>query len=98
MSFRKAYQKTSAIINLAEKKKKNLSQLSLKELQIIEPKLTNEVFTVFDLKNSVKSKKSYGGTSFENIKRMIMKYDLQKSMGHQKGVRFYLALQYYLQF
>ena len=74
MSFRKAYEKTSVIVNLAEKKNKNLSQLSLEELKIIEPKLTNEVLTVFDLKNSVKSKKSYGGTSFENIKRMIMKY------------------------
>ena len=77
ISFRKAYEKTSAIVNLAEKKNKNLSQLSLEELKIIEPKLTNEVLTVFDLKNSVKSKKSYGGTSFENIKRMIMKYKKQ---------------------
>ena len=58
----------------AEKKKKSLSQLSLDELKTVEPKLTNEVFKVFDLKNSVKSKKSYGGTSFENIKKMIMKY------------------------
>tara|TARA_B100001057_G_scaffold187694_1_gene188474 strand:- start:736 stop:2121 length:1386 start_codon:yes stop_codon:yes gene_type:complete len=74
MSFRKAYEKTSKIVNLAEKKKKNLSQLSLEELKSIEPKLTNDVLMVFDLKNSVKSKKSYGGTSFENIKRMILKY------------------------
>jgi len=29
---------------------------------------------VFDLKNSVNSKKSYGGTSFDNIKKMIVKY------------------------
>jgi len=29
---------------------------------------------VFDLNNSVSSKKSYGGTSFDNIKKMIMKY------------------------
>ena len=77
MSFRKAYQKTSTIVNLAEKKKKNLSQLSLEDLKIIEPKLTNDVLKVFDLKNSVKSKKSYGGTSFENIKRMIIKYKKQ---------------------
>ena len=57
MSFRKAYEKTSAIVNLAEKKSKNLSQLSLEELKIIEPKLTNQVLKLFDLKNSVKSKK-----------------------------------------
>ena len=74
ISFRKAYQKTAAVVNLAEKKKKNLDELTLVELQNIEPKLTNEVLKVFNLKNSVNSKKSYGGTSFDNIKKMIMKY------------------------
>ena len=74
MSFRKAYNKTAAIINLADKKKKNLNQLTLDELRKIEPKLKDEVLKVFDLKNSVNSKKSYGGTSFDNIKKMIMKY------------------------
>ena len=43
----------------------------------IESKLTNDVLKVFDLKNSVNSKKSYGGTSFDNIKKMIMKYKKQ---------------------
>ena len=55
MSFRKAYQKTSAIVNLAEKKK-------------------NNVLKIFNLKYSVNSKKSFGGTSFDNIKKMIVKY------------------------
>tara|TARA_B100001175_G_C19154960_1_gene470045 strand:+ start:35 stop:226 length:192 start_codon:yes stop_codon:yes gene_type:complete len=63
---------------MQKKKNKSLDQLTLKELQIIEPKLKNDVLKVFDLKNSVNSKKSYGGTSFENIKKMIMKYRKQK--------------------
>jgi len=74
MSFRKAYQKTSAIVNLAEKTKKNLNELSLYQLKKIEPKLTGDVLKVFDLSNSVNSKKSFGGTSFDNIKKMIVKY------------------------
>ena len=78
MSFRKAYEKTAAVVNLAEKKKKNLNNLSIEELKKIEPKLTNDVLKVFDLKNSVNSKRSYGGTSFDNIKKMIMKYKKQK--------------------
>ena len=78
MSFRKAYQKTAAVVNFAEKKKKNLNELTLDEFQKIEPKLTNNVLKVFDLKNSVNSKKSYGGTSFDNIKKMILKYKKQK--------------------
>jgi len=74
MSFRKAYQITASVVNYAEKKKKKLNELSIDELKKIEPKLTIEVIKVFDLKNSVNSKKSYGGTSFDNIKKMIMKY------------------------
>ena len=74
MSFREAYKKTASIVNLAEKKKKNLNMLTLEELKKVEPSLTIDVLKVFDLKNSVNSKKSYGGTSFDNIKKMIMKY------------------------
>ena len=78
MSFRKAYQKTAAVVNFAEKKNKNLDELTLDELKKIEAKLTGDVLKVFNLKNSVNSKKSYGGTSFDNIKKMIIKYKKQK--------------------
>ena len=74
MSFRDAYQKTAAIVNLAEKKRKKLNELTINELKKIEPKLTKDVLKVFDLNNSINSKKSYGGTSFDNIKKMITKY------------------------
>ena len=77
MSFRMAYQKTAAAVNLAEKNRKNLDELSLAEFKKIDSNLTNEVLNVFDLKNSVNSKRSYGGTSFDNIKKMIMKYKKQ---------------------
>ena len=77
ISFRKAYEKTAAIVNLAEKKGKNLEALTLEELKKIEPKFTNDVLKVFDLRNSVNSKKSYGGTAFSNIKKMISKYKKQ---------------------
>ena len=78
MSFRRAYQITASIVNLAEKNSLKISELNLTELKKVEPKLTNDVFKVFDLNNSVKSKKSYGGTSFENIKKMILKYKKKK--------------------
>ena len=78
MPFRTAYQKTARIVNLAERKKKKLNELKIDELRKIEPKLTIDVLKVFDLKNSINSKKSYGGTSFENIKRMILKYKKKK--------------------
>ena len=74
MSFRNAYQKTAAIVNMAEKKKKRLEDLKIEDLNKIEPRLTKEALKVFNLKNSINSKKSYGGTAFENVRRMIKKY------------------------
>jgi argininosuccinate lyase len=74
MSFRKAYQITASVVNYAEKNKKKLGELTIVELKKIEPKLTKEVLKVFELKYSINSKKSYGGTSFDNIKKMITKY------------------------
>ncbi len=78
MSFRKAYQKTAEIVNFAEKNNKKLRELKIEDLKKIEPKLSINVLKIFDLKNSINSKKSYGGTSFENIKRMILKYKRNK--------------------
>ncbi len=74
ISFRRAYEITSSIVNYAEKNKKRLSDLSINDIKKIEPRLKDEVIEIFDLKNSIKSKKSYGGTAFENIKKMIKKY------------------------
>ena len=72
--FRKAYTQTAKIINYAEKKQKKLSDLKIEEINLIEPKLKKDVLKVFDLKHSINSKTSYGGTSFENIKKMIKSY------------------------
>jgi argininosuccinate lyase len=77
ITFRKAYEKTAAIVNYAEKKKKKLNELTIDELKKVEPKLTKDVLRVFNLENSVNSKKSYGGTAFDNIKKMILKYKKQ---------------------
>ena len=72
--FRKAYLQTAKIVNYAEKNKKKLSDLKIQEINKIEKNLTSDVFKIFDLKRSVNSKVSYGGTSFENIKKMIIHY------------------------
>ena len=74
MSFRDAYKITAQVVNYAERNKKKLQELSINELNTIEPKLGKEVLKIFDLKYSVNSKKSFGGTSFDNIKKMIKKY------------------------
>ena len=77
--FRKAYNITIKIVNYCEKVKKSFDELTLEEVRKIEPKLTNKIIQVFDINNSVNSKKSFGGTSFENIKKMIKKYKGKKN-------------------
>ena len=72
--FRKAYLITSKIVNLAEQKNKKLEELLIHEVKRIDKNLNENVLKLLTLENSVKSKKSYGGTSFENIKKMIKKY------------------------
>jgi len=72
--FRKAYQITTKIVNYSEKQNKKLNELTINEIKKIEPKLKEDVLKVFDIKNSINSKKSFGGTSFGNIKKMINRY------------------------
>ena len=73
ITFRESYKITSKIVNLAEKLNLSLEDLNLDQMKDIDKRLNNEILEQTKLKNSVNSKKSYGGTSFENIKKMINK-------------------------
>ena len=72
--FRKAYESSAKLVNYCEGKNKTLNELKIEEIRKIVPKINEDVLGIFDLKNSINSKKSYGGTSFDNIKKMIGKY------------------------
>ena len=72
--FRKSYVQTAKIINFAERNGKSLSDLTINEINKVEPKLKSDVLKIFDLNYSINSKTSHGGTSFGNIKKMIRRY------------------------
>ena len=74
LSFRESYAISSKLVNFAEKNKKMLSDLTLEEIKKIYKDLDKSVLKVFDVKNSMNLKKSYGGTSESNVKSMIKKY------------------------
>ena len=74
LPFREAYKISSKIVNYSEKNKKTLDKLSLKELRKFYKDLNHNVLKVFDVKHSMNSKKSFGGTSEKNIKSMLRKY------------------------
>jgi len=73
MSFREAYKVSAKLVNYAEKNKKKLNQLTFEEVMKMNIKLDKNVMKVFNVRNSVNLKTSYGGTSTKNIKKMISK-------------------------
>ena len=74
LSFRDSYSFAAKLVNLAEKNNKTLDELSLVEVRKIYKDLDKGVLKVFDVRNSMNSKTSYGGTASNNTKMMIKKY------------------------
>ena len=73
LSFREAYKISAKLVNYAEKNNKKLNQLNFNEVKKMKNDLDKNVMRVFNVRNSVNLKTSYGGTSTKNIKRMISK-------------------------
>ncbi len=73
LSFREAYKISAKLVNYAEKNKKKLNQLNFNEVKKMKSDLDKNVMKVFNVRNSVNFKTSYGGTSTKNIKKMISK-------------------------
>jgi argininosuccinate lyase len=71
MPFREAHHITARLVKLASGKNKRLEELSLKELQSVEPKICKEVFDVLDAASSAASRTSFGGTAPANVKEAI---------------------------
>jgi len=71
LPFRQCHHLTGAIVKMAEEKNLDLHQLKLSDMQKIEPRITKEIFNFLDVKNSVKSRNSYGGTSPSQVKLQI---------------------------
>jgi argininosuccinate lyase len=73
VSFREAYKISAKLVNYAEKKNKKLNELNFSEVKKMNNGLNKNVMDVFNVRNSVNLKTSYGGTSTKNIKKMISK-------------------------
>ena len=73
LSFREAYKISAKLVNYAEKREKKLNQLNFNEVKKMKVDLNKNVMRVFNVRNSVNLKTSYGGTSTKNIKKMISK-------------------------
>ncbi|MDR3326066.1 MAG: argininosuccinate lyase [Rhodospirillaceae bacterium] len=69
--FRQAHNITGKIVRLAETKKINLEQLTLIDLQSIDSRITDNIFSVLSVEASVASRVSFGGTSPLNVTAAI---------------------------
>ncbi|HZP18795.1 MAG TPA: argininosuccinate lyase [Bauldia sp.] len=67
--FRDAHGITSRIVAMAEERRVPLHRLTLAEMQSAEPGITDDVFSVLTVANSVRSRSSQGGTAPANVRR-----------------------------
>ena len=69
--FREAHHITGRIVKLAEQKGCTLEQLSLADMQSVEPRITQAIFSVLTPENSAASRTSYGGTAPVKVREQV---------------------------
>ena len=74
LPFRDAHHVTGTIVALAEKRDVGLEDLSLEDLQSVEPRITKAVFSVLSVEQSVASRRSHGGTAPQNVRKMARQW------------------------
>ena len=74
MPFREAHHVTGALVAKAEGKGVDLPQLSLQEMQEVHGTITEDVFGVLGVDNSVRSRTSYGGTSPVRVREQVARW------------------------
>ena len=72
--FRDAHHVTGRVVALAEGKGVPLHRLTLADMQGVEPRMTDDVFNVLSVTNSVKSRVSYGGTAPKNVRAQAKRW------------------------
>ena len=71
LPFREAHHVTGRAVALAEAAKTGIEKLPLGQLQALNDKITEDVYSVLSVPNSVKSRKSFGGTAPQEVRRQI---------------------------
>lgn len=71
MPFRQAHHVTGRLVKMAEERACGLEDLSLADMQSVEIGITDAVFAVLGVANSVASRTSFGGTAPDNVKAQV---------------------------
>jgi argininosuccinate lyase len=71
LPFRDAHHATGRAVAMAEEKQCELAELSLQDLQTINPAITSGIFDVLTVDASVASRQSFGGTAPSQVRKQI---------------------------
>ena len=71
LPFRVAHHVAGRAVALAEETRRPLEKLTLDEFRSLHPAITDEVFSVLTVSNSVKSRTSFGGAAPAEVRRQI---------------------------
>ncbi|MBU3888211.1 MULTISPECIES: argininosuccinate lyase [Methylosinus] len=74
LPFREAHHVTGRIVGIAAERSVGLEKLPLETMQEVEPRITEDVFSVLGVEKSVKSRVSYGGTAPENVRKQARRW------------------------
>ncbi|MBD0866470.1 MAG: argininosuccinate lyase [Rhodobacteraceae bacterium] len=74
MPFREAHRITGVLVAMAETKMCDLCDLTLGDMQSIHAGITDDVFSVLTVENSVSSRMSYGGTAPARVRAQIARW------------------------
>ena len=74
LPFRQAHHVTGRIVALASEAGLELEQLTLAQMQSIEPTINSQVFGVLGVEKSVRSRTSYGGTAPDNVRQQAQNW------------------------
>ena len=74
LPFRDAHHATGALVAAAEKRGVDLPELTLVEMQAVNSAITQQVYEVLGVHNSVASRQSYGGTAPDQVRAQIARW------------------------
>jgi len=84
LPFREAHHVTGRIVAAVEAENLPLEKVPLAVMQAVEPRITDDVFTVLSPEKSVSSRKSYGGTAPQNVRKMAQSWRKRLEKGPRK--------------
>ena len=74
VSQRNAHHFVGELVQTATRQKKRLSELELKDFQVLDPSADNSVYSVLGVEGAISAFQSYGSTAPEQVKAQMERW------------------------